>query len=71
MITGTTYYEVICDACGERLEIDGVAAWESVDEAREAIDYAGWVEMESGRVYCDACIDYGEIMIPNRINDDE
>lgn len=60
MIKEATYYEVICDKCGERMCLDGITAWESEEDAKEALDYVGWQEMESGRVYCDACLVSGE-----------
>ena len=59
MIKETTYYEVICDACGERLDVDGMTAWETAEDAADALDYAGWQEMESEYVYCDQCLDHG------------
>lgn len=62
MIKEATYYEVHCDHCGERLEIDGMTAWESIEDAEDALDYAGWQKMESEHVYCDSCLDSGEIM---------
>lgn len=62
MIKEATYYEVICDHCGERLDLDGVTAWESYEDAEDAMEYAGWEKMESERCYCDACLDRGEIM---------
>lgn len=71
MIKEATYYEVHCDKCGERLDIDGMTAWETADDASDAIDYANWQEMESGRVYCAGCIDSGEIMFGGNGNDDD
>lgn len=71
MIKETTYYEVICDKCGERLSIDSITAWESEEEAEDALNYAGWQEMESGRVYCDACLDSGDIIFGESNNEDD
>lgn len=71
MIKEATYYEVICDKCGERLDIDGMTAWQSEDEAEDALNYAGWQEMESGRVYCDNCLDSGEINFGEPNNEDD
>lgn len=71
MIKETTYYEVICDKCGERLCIDTTTAWESEEEAEDALNYAGWQEMESGRVYCDDCLDNGGIIFGESNNEDD
>lgn len=32
MIKEATYYEVICDKCGERLCLDEVTAWQSEED---------------------------------------
>lgn len=61
MIKETTYYEVICDQCSERLDLDGTTAWESEEDAKEALDYAGWQEMQDGKVYCESCADSDEV----------
>nr|DAL02875.1 MAG TPA: hypothetical protein [Caudoviricetes sp.] len=71
MIKPTSYYEVICDHCGERLDVDGVTAWETEDDAVDAANYAGWQQMESERVYCDNCLDSGEIMFGEPNNEDD
>lgn len=71
MIKETTYYEVICDKCGERLCLDNITAWESEEDAKDALDYVGWQEMESGRVYCGACLDSGEINFGDNNNEDD
>lgn len=71
MIQETTYYEVHCDLCGERLDIDGVTAWDSIEDAEDALDYAGWQNMESERVYCDSCLESGEIMFSVNSDEDE
>lgn len=71
MIKETTYNEVYCDFCGERLDIDGVTAWETAEDAKDALDYAGWQEMESGRVYCDSCLETGEIMFGENNDENE
>lgn len=42
MIQEATCYEVTCDKCGQRLELDGVCAWQDEDEACDAIDYCNW-----------------------------
>lgn len=39
--------------------------------AKEALDYVGWQEMESGRVYCDDCLDSGEINFGDSNNEDD
>ena len=70
MIQETTYYVVHCDHCGERLNIDGMTAWESIEEAKEALDYAGWQEMESEHVYCDSCLETDEINFGCNENDE-
>lgn len=70
MITETTYYEVICDHCKERLNIDGVTAWESFEDAQDALDYAGWQEMQDDVVYCDGCLEHGEIDFCNFTEDE-
>lgn len=70
MIKETTYYEVICDKCGERLEIDGVTAWESAEDAEDAMNYADWQETDTERVYCSACLEAGEIELDGT-NEDE
>lgn len=41
MIKEATYYEVICDKCGERLCLDNITAWESEEDAKDALDYVG------------------------------
>lgn len=71
MIKEATYYEVHCDHCGERLEIDGMTAWESIEDAEDALDYAGWQKMESEHVYCDSCLDSGEIMFNGNSDEDD
>ena len=71
MIKEATYYEVPCDHCGERLEIDGMTAWESIEDAEDALDYAGWQKMESEHVYCDSCLDSGEIMFNGNSDEDD
>lgn len=71
MIKEATYYEVICDKCGERLCLDDITAWESEEDAKDALDYVGWQEMESGRVYCVACLDSGEINFGEYNNEDD
>ena len=71
MIKEVTYYEVICDKRGERLCLDEVTAWQSEEDAKDALDYAGWQEMESGRVYCDDCLDSGEINFGDSNNEDD
>ncbi len=63
MIREETYYEVHCDQCGERLDLDGVTAWESFEDAEDALNYAGWQKTDCDRVYCDGCVDSGEILL--------
>lgn len=63
MIKEVSYFEVHCDKCGCSLELDGITAWCDEDEAQDAMNYAGWEQHESERVYCDACIEAGEIML--------
>lgn len=70
MIKETTYYEVVCDKCGERLEIDGVTAWQSEEEAEDALNYADWQETDTERVYCNACLEAGEIELDNASEED-
>lgn len=57
MIQEATYYEVICDKCGQRLELDEVVAWQSEDEAAEAVDYCNWQIADDGSVFCSHCIE--------------
>ena len=71
MIKEATYYEVHCDHCGERLEIDGMTAWESIEDAEDALYYAGWQKMESERVCCDSCLDSSEIMFNGNSDEDD
>ncbi|MCM1076279.1 MAG: hypothetical protein NC411_02840 [Bacteroides sp.] len=61
MIKEATYYEVFCDHCGERLSIDGTTAWESQEDAEEALNYAGWQMMQDEKVYCESCLDSDEV----------
>ena len=72
MVQPTTYYEVTCDHCGERLELDGVTAWESIDDAIDALNYCSWEHMDdTERVYCNQCIDRGEIIFGESNNEDD
>lgn len=57
MIQEATYYEVTCDKCGQRLELDGVCAWQDEDEACDAIDYCNWQITDDRCVYCTGCIE--------------
>ncbi len=59
MITPKTYYEATCDKCGARLEIDGICAWQTRDEAKDAILTFGWIS-GGGKVICDECKMKGE-----------
>lgn len=57
MIQETTYYEIICDKCGERLTLDAISAWQTEEEAADVIGYCDWQETEDGKVYCPCCAD--------------
>lgn len=56
MITPATYFEVHCDRCNCRLEIDGMTAWGTEDDADDALHTFGWERLPSGRVICDSCL---------------
>lgn len=56
MITKTTYFEVHCDRCSRRLEIDGMTAWGTENDAYDALHTFGWERLPSGRVICDSCL---------------
>lgn len=58
MIKEATYHEVHCDHCGEQLEMDGITAWSTIEDAKDALNYAGWQEMQSGKVFCESCLDH-------------
>lgn len=62
MIQETIYFEVVCDKCGERLELDGITAWDAAEDAEDAANYAEWTTYEDNkgtRVLCDTCADTG------------
>lgn len=61
MIKEATYYEVVCDHCGEKLSIEGVCAWETEEEALEAANYAGWQEKQDDTIICDSCLETDEV----------
>lgn len=72
MIQPTTYYEVKCDHCSERLELDSITAWESIDDAIDALNYCGWEHMDdTERVYCNQCVDHGGIIFGEPDNEDD
>lgn len=48
-------FVVFCDDCEELLEVRGMHAWQSEDEATEAAEGAGWKVHEDGDVFCRSC----------------
>lgn len=57
MIEEKEYYEVICDKCGERLSLDGITAWQSEEDASDALNYCDWKEESNGHICCSSCAD--------------
>lgn len=55
MIQPKTYYEVVCDHCGELLTLDDITAWQTEEDAKDAMNCCGWQEMQSGKIFCDIC----------------
>lgn len=62
MIESKNYYEVICDYCGEHLDLEGVTAWPTENEAIEVAYYCNWEETFEKKMKCDSC-KYADIEI--------
>lgn len=50
-------WEVICDLCGDNLEINDGTLY-SIEEAKAAIDFESWVISPIGTVTCYYCFRY-------------
>lgn len=64
MITAGTFYTLVCDTCGERMEgpdEGGYLVTESLAEAEEVIGDRDWEKDDDGKLTCSVCIQDREL----------